>query len=308
MDKLAFVFAGQGSQYTGMGRELYEISPAAKAVFDMADSIRPGTSAQCFAAPASELSITINTQPCLFTVDLACAAAAEEAGLHARCAAGFSLGEMPALAFSGILTPQQALMLTLKRAEYMQQCTLEQPGAMAAIMGLSNEAIEKLCSGFNNVYPANYNCPGQLVVAGAEYELTDFIKEVTGSGGKAIKLNVSGAFHSPFMQAASKQLYDTIADYPFLQPKQALYSNVTGKCYGDDTAKLISSQLMSPVQWQKTVESMVSDGCNCFIEMGPGKTLTRLINKIDRSVRTYNIENINSLRNTVNAISGGNNA
>ncbi|MGN1131095.1 MAG: ACP S-malonyltransferase, partial [Ruminococcus sp.] len=168
MGKIALVFSGQGAQYTGMGKEICENSKAAKAVFDMADSIRPNTSDQCFNADASELSITANTQPCVFTVDLAVARAVEEMGVKVDCVAGFSLGEIAALAFSGMLSDKDAFKLVCKRGELMDKAAKANPGAMLAVMKLSAEQIEEICSQFDNTYPVNYNSPGQTVVATKE--------------------------------------------------------------------------------------------------------------------------------------------
>ena len=166
MGKIAFVFAGQGAQYSGMGQSLREASPAARAVFDVADTLRPGTSAQCFAAPVEELSITENTQPCLYCVDLAAAKALEEAGVIPDYAAGFSLGEIAALSFAGVFSPEEGFGFVCRRGRAMQKAGEENPGAMAAVLKLSNEQVEQLCAGFEKVWPVNYNCPGQLVCAG----------------------------------------------------------------------------------------------------------------------------------------------
>ena len=171
MGKIAFVFAGQGAQYSGMGQSLCEVSPAAQAVFDTADKLRPGTSQQCFTAPAEELSITENTQPCLYCVDLAAAKALEEAGVSPDYVAGFSLGEIAALSFAGVFAPEQGFDFV---------CT----GAMAAVLKLSNEQVEALCAGFEKVWPVNYNCPGQLVCAGEKSQIEAFCQKVEEAGGR----------------------------------------------------------------------------------------------------------------------------
>ena len=165
MSKIAFVFSGQGAQAPGMGKELYDCSPAAKAVFDLADSIRPGTSQQCFEGTQEELNVTINTQPCLFACDLAAAKAAQERGIQPDCAAGFSLGEAAAVAFSGMLTEAEAFSMVCKRAELMNEAAQKNPGAMAAVMKLSPQQVETLCGPIENAWPVNYNSPKQTVVA-----------------------------------------------------------------------------------------------------------------------------------------------
>ena len=200
MGKIAFLFAGQGAQYPGMGKSLTEISPKAASMFELADSIRPGTSRQCFEGDPAELTQTANTQPCVFTVDLAAAYALEEAGVHADVAAGFSLGEMAALTFAGSFSEKDGFSLVCRRGELMQEAAQEHPSAMAAVLKLKDETVEQLCAGFPDVYPVNYNCPGQLVVAGGTEHLEQFCELAAEAGGRAKKLAVGGGFHSPFME------------------------------------------------------------------------------------------------------------
>ena len=211
MGKTAVLFAGQGAQYPGMGRALYETSPAARAVFDMADSIRPGTSRQCWEGSPEELAVTVNTQPCLFTVDLACGEALREAGVTPQAVAGFSLGELAALAFSGMLDREDAFRLVCRRAELMQQCAEETKGSMAAVLKLPFEQVAAICASFDNAYPVNYNCPGQLVVAAAAEQMDGIVAAVKAAGGKCVPLAVSGAFHSPFMAQASAEMAKELA-------------------------------------------------------------------------------------------------
>ncbi len=211
MGKVAFVFSGQGAQYTGMGKSLWEKSPAARAVFEAADSQRPGTSQQCFTAPVEELSVTKNTQPCVYCVDLAAARALEEAGVKADYVAGFSLGEVAALSFAGVFPGEEGFGFVCKRAEAMQKAAEENPGAMAAVLKLKNEQVEAICQEFEQVWPVNYNCPGQLVVAGEKGQIEAFCKKVAEAGGRAVPLAVSGGFHSPFMESAGEELRTVLA-------------------------------------------------------------------------------------------------
>ena len=171
MGKIAFVFSGQGAQYTGMGKELYDCSPAAKAVFDMADSIRPNTSEQCFTAEQAELNRTVNTQPCVFTADLAAAQAVVDKGIKPEFVAGFSLGEIAALGFSGIMSHEDAFKLVCKRGELMDKAAQETKGAMVAVMKLSPEKVEEIASKFENTYPVNYNSQAQILVKTTEENL-----------------------------------------------------------------------------------------------------------------------------------------
>lgn len=291
MGKTVIVFSGQGAQYPGMGKSLYENSPAAKAVFDMAESIRPGTIAQCFEGTKEELSVTINTQPCVFAVDLAAAAAIKESGVEASAVAGFSLGEIAALAFAGIMTYEDAFRLVCKRAEFMDQAAKDNPGTMAAVMKITPEAVEELCSGFEKAYPVNYNSPAQIVVACDNSEIDELCEKVKAQKGKAVRLAVSGAFHSPFMNDAAEKLAGYLQDVTLSEPSLPVYSNYTAMPYEGDMKKLISMQVNNPVRWQKIVENLIADGADRFLEAGPGKTLTSLTKKINADVTAINIEN-----------------
>ncbi len=291
MGKTAFVFSGQGAQYTGMGKELYECSPAAKAVFDMAESIRPGTIKQCFEGSKEELSITINTQPCVFVTDLAAAAAVAEKGISPDFAAGFSLGEIAAIAFSGMMSYEDAFRLVCKRAELMDKAARDNPGAMAAVMKITPEQTEELCSQYERAYPVNYNSPAQTVVACDLSEIDELCARVKEMKGKAVKLAVSGAFHSPFMTEASKGMEEYLEGKQLREPEIPVYANCTAEPYEGDFKKLIAMQIDHPVRWQRTVENMIEAGADRFIEVGVGKTLTGLIKKINADVEAVNIEN-----------------
>ncbi len=290
MGKTVFVFSGQGAQYPGMGKTLYENSPAAKAVFDMAESIRPGTMKQCFEGTKEELSITINTQPCVFAADLAAAAAVAEKGIRPDYVAGFSLGEIAALAFAGMLSYEDAFRLVCRRAEVMDKAAKENKGAMAAIMKITPEKVEELCSEFEKAYPVNYNSPAQTVVATTEEEIDQLCAKVKELKGKAVKLAVSGAFHSPFMNSASDALAEYLSGVEMKDPEIPVYSNVTAQPYEGDYKALVAAQVKSPVKWQKTIENLAAEGADRFIEVGVGKTLTGLIRKINSELTAVNIE------------------
>lgn len=302
MGQIAFVFAGQGAQTPGMGRSLYQVSPAAKAVFDVADVLRPGTSAQCFEGTKEELMVTGNTQPCLYCVDLAAAEALREAGVVPAAAAGFSLGEIAALRFCGAVSPEDGFSIVCQRAGRMQAAAEQTDAAMAAVVKLANAEVESLCAKYQAVYPVNYNCPGQLVVAGARGELEAFKEDVKAAGGKALPLAVSGGFHSPFMDEAAEAFAADLAAFSFGPVSIPLYSNYTAQPYTGDAAVLLKNQMKSPVRWQKTVENMLAAGVDTFVEVGPGKTLCGLIRKINPSAAVYQVEDEESLRLAVDAL------
>lgn len=285
MAKTVFVFSGQGAQYPSMGKELYENSPAAKAVFDMAETIRPGTIKQCFEGTKEELSITINTQPCMFAVDLAAAVAVKEAGINPDYIAGFSLGEIAAVAFAGILSYEEAFKLVCRRAELMDKAAAENKGAMAAILKLTTDKVEEICKKYNKAWPVNYNCPGQTVVAASEDEIDALCEDVKAEKGKAVKLAVSGAFHSPFMESASKGLAEYLDGITLSEPTIPVYANLTAKPYTlSDAKELLAKQVMNPVKWQTTVENLIAEGADTFIEVGVGKTLVGLVKKQARKL------------------------
>ena len=300
MSKLAFVFSGQGAQYCGMGSELANISKAASRVFQMADSIRADTSKQCFTAPKEELSITRNTQPCLFCVDLAAAEALRENGIIPDFVAGFSLGEIPALAFGGYLSQEDAFRFVCKRAEYMDACAQKTEGAMAAVLKLPEEKVESIAAQIGQCYPVNYNCPGQTVVACAKEKLQELIQQVKEHGGRAIPLAVSGAFHSPFMDDASRALAEEFSALVLQEPKIPVFSNASATPY-QGTEQLFR-QVNSPVLWHKTIRAMADAGVTTFVEVGAGKTLCGLISKIVPEAKILNVEDEKSLTNTLEVL------
>ena len=290
MGKIAFIFSGQGAQYSGMGKELYGASPAAKAVYDMADSVREGTSKQCFEGSTEELCKTVNTQPCVFTADLAAAYALVEKGIKPDCVAGFSLGEIAALAFSKMLSDEEAFKLVCKRGELMDKAATENPGAMAAVMKITPQQVEEICAKFDKTYPVNYNSPAQTVVATTSENADKFCEAVKEAGGRAKLLAVSGAFHSPFMAEAADGLAEYMENVDFSEPQTVIYSDVTAKPYEGDFKALVKAQVESPVKWQTIVENMVADGVDTFIEVGVGKTLTGLVKRINGDVKAFKVE------------------
>lgn len=274
-----------------MGKELQECSQAAKAVFDMAEEIRPGTLHQCMEGTKEELGQTVNTQPCVFAVDLAAAQAVSELGIHPDCVAGFSLGEIAALGFSGMLSHQEAFALVCARAKLMDEAAQVNRGAMAAVLKLDSSKVERLCGQYEDAWPVNYNCPKQTVVAASADSLEKLCADVKTAGGKAVPLAVSGAFHSPYMESAARGLEEYLRDKTLAVPQIPVYANVTALPYGENAKELLCKQCKSPVLWQKTIERMVADGVDTFIEVGVGKTLTGLIKKTAPQVQAFKVEN-----------------
>lgn len=308
MAQIAFLFAGQGAQYPGMGKALYAASPAARQVFDSCEAMRPGTLAQCFEGNAETLSSTINTQPCLFAMDYACAAALQEAGIRADYAAGFSLGEIAAVAFCGLLSLEDAFGLVCRRAELMAAAGEKHPGAMSAILRLSAKQVQELCSKYSDVFPVNYNCPGQTVVSGKEEQLAALEQDVSAAGGRVMRLKVSGSFHSPYMQEASEGLAEYMAGLTFAAPRIPLYANATAEPYtAENAVDLLAQQVKSPVLWQKSIEALRKEGCEAFLEVGAGKTLTGLMRKIDAGAAACNIESPETLQTAVSMLKGAEN-
>jgi [acyl-carrier-protein] S-malonyltransferase len=297
MGKIAFVFSGQGAQYSGMGMELAQTSAAAAAVFAMADEIRPGTSEQCFTGTADELKQTINTQPCVFCVDLAAAEALREQGIQPDMAAGFSLGEIPALAFSGKLAKEDAFRFVVERSKEMHRCGSEHPGTMFAVMGIGPGAVEEACSRVSGSYPVNYNGPMQTVVACTEEAAAAFPAEVVKVGGKSVRLPVSGGFHSPLMKQARTVLEENFGHLKISDSRIPVYANVTAQPYGDND--LLFRQIDSPVLWHPTIMEMNRQGVDTFIEVGPGKTLINMITKFLPTAKVLSVENKETLRTTM---------
>ena len=279
MGKVAFVFSGQGDQHPGMGKELAEACPVAAAVYEMCDRFRPGTSAQCFSGTAEELMETKNTQPCLFAMELAAAAALQEKGVKPDAVAGFSLGEVAAATVAGVFDQETGFRLVCRRGQLMQAAADRFDTAMAAVVKLTAAQVQELCSRFSGIYPVNFNCPGNITVSGLASQMPDFSAAVKAAGGRALPLKVKGAFHSPFMQEAANAFQKELDRAVLRKPEIPLYSNLTALPYGDSAAKLLSGQICSPVQWEKLIRNMIADGVDTFIEIGPGRTLTNMIKK-----------------------------
>ena len=302
MGKVAFVFPGQGAQYPGMGKSLCEVSPAAAEIFRMADALRPGTSEQCFSGSEAELKETGITQPCLWTVEMAAAAALHEAGIRADLTAGFSLGELSALSYAQVVDASTCFNLVCQRGRLMQEAAEAVDTAMAAVVKLDNAAVEAICSRFEGVYPVNYNCPGQVTVAGRKASMAPFSAAVKEAKGRALPLKVSGGFHSPFMNEASAAFGRLLDAVDFHSPVIPMYSNLTGLPYDRGPKALLEKQICSPVRWEAIIRNMIAAGADTFIEVGPGTVLRGLIGKIDKNVRVLGVSDAESLAATIQEV------
>lgn len=305
MSRLAFVFSGQGAQYSGMGQSLYDGSPAARMALDGYAALRPGLLELCFSGSDEALKDTRNTQPCIFAVSLAAAVALGERGIFPHVLAGFSLGEVSALAFGGAFSASDGFQLVTRRGGFMAQAAVDAPSSMMAVMKLSAVEVEGLAVKFPQIYPVNYNSPGQTVVAGETEALKDFQAAVKEAGGRAIPLKVSGGFHSPFMQTAAVAFEKELSTVTTRSPEYPVYANLTARPYGDDVAETLTKQITSPVRWQETIENMVADGVTTFIEVGPGKTLKGLIEKCSEKATALHVEDMESLDATIEALHTG---
>lgn len=275
MGRVAFLFAGQGAQVPGMAADVKHL-PKVKELFDLAESIRPGTVEKMLCGTQEELNRTLLTQPTMFLADLAYAYAKEEELGTPDCVCGFSVGEVPALCFAGVLSERDAFSAICKRAELMEAYTQRVAGCMIAVIGLSPEAVESLCDG-ENTHPANYNGSKQTVVACKAAAEADFTAKVKAAGGRAMKLRVSGMFHCPELAPEAAAFEEFLRGLQMNAPRLDVYANLTAKPYEGDFAKTLAQQMCSPVRFTATVAAMKARGVEEFVEVGPGKVLTGLV-------------------------------
>ncbi|OBZ14303.1 malonyl CoA-acyl carrier protein transacylase [Bacillus sp. FJAT-27264] len=302
MGKIAFVFPGQGAQAVGMGKDVYDALPDSRAVFDKGDEVLEfPLSKLVFEGPDSDLKQTVNTQPALLTASVAYLEALRSLGVKPDYVAGHSLGEYSALVAAGVLSYEDAVRLVRLRGRFMEEAVPGGQGAMAAVLGAEREALAELCRSISEesglVELANVNCPGQIVVSGSQAGVEGVVQRVKEAGGKrAIPLEVSGPFHSSLMKEAADRLAAELKNITFNAPSVPVVVNVTAAPVSDpeEIRELLVRQVYSPVLWHDSVEWMISEGVDTFVEIGSGSVLTGLIRKIDKSVKLVNINSLES--------------
>ena len=303
MKRTAFVFPGQGSQYIGMGKELYENFKVAKEIFEEADdALHFSIKKICFQGPEEILRLTENTQPAILTTSIASLKVLQtEKGINPELTAGHSLGEYSALVVSGALSFIDAVQIVRLRGKFMQEAVPVGEGAMAAILGMERREVEKICEeiSFEEVLsPANFNCPGQITIAGHSKAVERAIERVNQEGKKAVLLPVSAPFHSPLMKPAGERLEKALEGIPIRDLKVPVVTNVEAEINRskERVKPLLVAQVSSPVRWEESIRKMIGEGIERVLEIGPGKVLTGLMKRIDSSVENGNLEDLQTLK------------
>ena len=308
MSKIAFVFPGQGSQSVGMCKEFYDTYPVVKQIFEEADdALGFSLTKLCFEGPDDQLRLTYNTQPAILTASTACAAVLKEHGLKCDVAAGHSLGEYSALVNAGAMSFADAVRTVRKRGQFMQEAVPVGEGSMAAVLGLASEKIVEICrsieaEGGEAVQAVNFNCPGQVVIAGAVNAVNKACEALKEAGAKrCIPLSVSAPFHSTLMQPASVRLAEVLDGFTINDAAFPVVANVTAAevVAGATIKELLVKQAAMPVLWETSVRNMVANGVDTFVEVGPGKVLTGFTKKIAKGLPALNVEDPASLEKTL---------
>lgn len=309
--KIAFLFSGQGVQYAGMGKNLYEYYTESQETFDRASSILDWDVKEvCFEDKNALINQTRYTQAALFTTSIAAFRAARAKGIEPLAVLGFSLGEYSALVASGVLSFEEALKLVDKRALYMDECTKQNDGGMVAVIGLQKEAIDEICKSIQEegleLVVANDNCPGQVVISGEKTAIEKATPLLKEKGARRIMpLNVSGAFHSPLMSEAANRLKEELIHFNFNEVTTPIISNVTASYMNkEEVIKNIPLQIVQGVRFRESIENLIEEGFDTFIEIGVKKTLCNFVSKISSDVKVLNIEDEASLQNVLAFLGG----
>lgn len=304
--KIAFVFSGQGAQYTGMAKELCENFASCASIMNIADeTLGRNISKLCFDEDLEKLSLTHNTQPCVLAADIVAAQALIDNGITPEAVAGFSLGEYAALHMAGVLDTKAVFPLIQLRADAMQEAVPVGMGAMAAIMS-NGETVEKLCGEVIDGYavPANYNSPKQTVVSGDTKGIENIVKLANEQGIRAVQLSVSAPFHCNLLKPAADKLKEKLDDIELGECKLPVYMNYTANSIKNnaDVKELLYLQAFNAVRWEQTIKNMCEDGIDTFIECGPGQTLSGFIKRINKEVRCLHVEDMQTLQETIKAL------
>ena len=305
MSKIAFIFPGQGAQACGMGKDFYEQTETGKRIFDKATQLMGFSMPQLCFEENDRLDITEYTQAAMVTASIAMMRVLEENGIKPDVAAGLSLGEYCALAAAGVMSDEDAIWTVRQRGILMQEAVPVGEGAMAAILALDAAAIEEVTGAMEGVWIANYNCPGQIVISGEKAAVEEACEKLKAAGAKrAVMLNVSGPFHSGMLTAAGEKLGQVLSRVELHEPRIPYVANVTAQYVKSaaEVKELLTRQVSSSVRWQQSVEAMIADGVDTFIEIGPGKTLAGFMRKISRDVKTLNVEKLEDIGKVAEAL------